>query len=152
MAAVLTEQPMPPLLLHLLLRSFYAEHLTARRALTQNMKLNTNKRYLTHFIPPSTFPMSAGCSVSFLCLCNEIKNAPGALLGDAHCDNNSGPTGHNTWCIKNRRHPAAALSLSSLTHSLTHSHTHARTHRKHRRISLYSFQTAPFNNIEGRVG
>lgn len=77
MAAVLSEQPMPLPLLHLLLRSFYAEHHTARRALTQNMKLNTNKRYLTHFIPPSTFPMSAGCSVSFLCLCNEIKTLRG---------------------------------------------------------------------------
>lgn len=126
MAAVSSEQPMLLLLLlHLLLRSFYAEHLTARRALTQNMKLNTNKRYLTHFIPPSTFPMSAGCSVSFLCLCNEIKTLRG-LCWETHTVTITAVRPVTTLGASRTTVTLLLLllSLSSLTHSLPHARAH----------------------------
>lgn len=32
-------------------------HMNINALLTQNIKLNTKRRYFTHFIPPSTFPM-----------------------------------------------------------------------------------------------
>lgn len=123
MAAVLSEQPMPMPLLHLLLRSFYAERLTARRALTQNMKLNTNKRYLTHFIPPSTFPMSAGCSVSFLCLCNEIKPLRG-LYWETHTVTITAVRPVTTLGASRTAVTLLLLSLSPLAHSLPHARAH----------------------------
>lgn len=34
------------------------QHRNRKHPLTQNVKLNTNSRYFTHFIPPSTFPIA----------------------------------------------------------------------------------------------
>lgn len=126
MATVLSEQPTLLLLLHLLLRSFYAERLTAKRALTQNMKLNTNKRYLTHFIPPSTFPMSTGCSVSLLWLCNEIKTLRG-LYWETRTVTITAVRAVTTLGASRTTVTLLLLSLSSLTHSLTPTRTRAPT-------------------------
>ncbi len=112
-----------------------------KHPLTQNIKLNTNKRYFTHFIPPSTFPMSAGClSAVPVSLQNVLM-----VVSDWHSVTITVQPGHNTCASRS----AATVTSLSLSLSLSLSDTHKRTHTKHRRIRLNSFQTAPFNNTEG---